>query len=123
MDAIPTVSDIGSPTSAHRTLTIGHPVSALTRHANDDLPTLSAPSMMRIIDFVVMLSDLPLIFVPLTTLADKHMEICQGRRNIGPLGRSKSAPLEVIGRRKCPCQLFKGYVTQTGWQQTKLKPR
>ena len=50
---IPTVSDVGSPSSAHRTLTIGHCVRALIRDASVDLPAKSAPSMTRIIDFLL----------------------------------------------------------------------
>ena len=35
---------------------------------------------------------------------------CQGRREVGPVGRSKSVPPEVIGQRKCPRQLFRSKV-------------
>ena len=42
---------------------------------------------------------------------------CQGRRDVGPGGRSESVPSEVFGQRKCPCQLFRGSVTETGQLQ------
>ena len=42
---------------------------------------------------------------------------CQGRRQNMPVGRSKSVPPEVIGQRKCPRQLFRRSVPETGWQQ------
>ena len=48
---IPTASDIGFQTNAHRTLAIGHWVRALTRDANVDLPTKSAPSIIKIIGY------------------------------------------------------------------------
>ena len=42
---------------------------------------------------------------------------CQGRWDVGPVGRSKSVPQEVIGQRKCPHHLFRRSVTEAGWQQ------
>ena len=36
---------------------------------------------------------------------------------LGPVGRSKSVPPEVIGQRKCPHQLFRRSVAEAGWQQ------
>ena len=42
---------------------------------------------------------------------------CQGRRQNIPVGRSKSVPPEIIGQRKCPRQLFRRSVPETGWQQ------
>ena len=45
-------------------------------------------------------------------------DVCQGRREVGPVGRSKSVPPEVIGQRKCPGQLFRRSVPETGWRQT-----
>ena len=42
---------------------------------------------------------------------------CQGRWDVGPVGRSKSVPPEIIGQRKCPRQLFGRSVTEAGWQQ------
>ena len=50
-------------------------------------------------------------------LFDLHYLRCQGRREVGPVGRSKSVPPEVIGQRKCPRQLFRRSVPETGWQQ------
>ena len=44
-------------------------------------------------------------------------QFCQGQRDIGPVGRSESVPPEVFGQRKCPCQLFRGSVTETGQLQ------
>ena len=44
-------------------------------------------------------------------------DACQGRRNVGPVGRSKGVPSEVFGQRKCPRRLFRRSVTETGQLQ------
>ena len=52
-----------------------------------------------------------------TRRVDDLVKACQGRRDVGPGGRSESVPSEVFGQRKCPCQLFRGSVTETGQLQ------
>ena len=104
---VPTESQAERPTAAPKAT----PSSPPTPEPTANPVSLGVPAPLQALDISALLSELSAN--ELACIGDD----CQGRREVGPVGRSKSVPPEVIGQRKCPRQMFRGCVPETGWQQ------